>query len=92
MSQGIRQITEQMAAQAGFDVDLGEITAPYGTITGDPMDVRALLEKFAALVADNCALTVEVMFSGQSCPTRDEMEAAAKNVADGIRQRYGAAS
>lgn len=65
----------QMAQEAGFGIGHSEAAA-------------ALFERFAQLVAEDCAGQLEVLCAGQSAPTRKEMEAAAKNIADWFRARY----
>ena len=49
---------KQMAQEAGFDTELGEITAPHATIDGDPMDVTEQITRLIALVAEDCARVV----------------------------------
>lgn len=46
---------KELAVEAGFDADDGEITAPCATITGDPMDVTEQVTKLAQAVARECA-------------------------------------
>ena len=48
---------KQMAQEAGFDIENGEITAPHALIDGDPMDVSEQIARFAQLVAEDCANT-----------------------------------
>jgi len=74
---------KQMAQEAGIDIDSDTLCRHEGW--SEPM------RKFAALVAEDCARTLEVLFAGQTAPTREVMEASAKNVADGFRARYAIA-
>ena len=46
---------KELAVEAGFDADDGEITAPWATITGDPMDVTEQVTKLVQAVARECA-------------------------------------
>ena len=46
---------KRLAVEAGFYADNGEITAPYATINGDPMDITEQVTKVAQAVARECA-------------------------------------
>lgn len=45
---------KELAVEAGFDADDGEITAPHATINGDPMDVTEQITKLIQAVAREC--------------------------------------
>lgn len=68
----------QMAREAGFDTDDGEITAPGVMATGDPMDVTKQIEALIRIVIEQCAKVAE----GYQDPC------TGKAIADEIRANY----
>lgn len=73
-----------LAAQAGFDIEFGEITAPNATINGDPMDVTHIVARFAALVAEDCAKAV-----AEAGPKEGPLRLVTDGFVAAIRARYG---
>lgn len=53
-----KELIERLAREAGFDTDDGQITMPHHHADG-PANERSHLERFAALVAEECAKVVE---------------------------------
>lgn len=54
-----KELLERLAREAGFDVEDGEIVLDRVLATGDAPDQRSELQRFASLIAEECAKVVE---------------------------------
>ena len=70
---------KRLAVEAGFDADNGEITAPYTTINGDPMDITEQVTKLVQAAARECAAMADSSDFGP----------VPHHIGDQIRARFG---
>ena len=78
---------KELAVEAGFDADDGEITAPCATITGDPMDVTEQVTKLAQAVARECAEITEGSSRDDDMPIH--IRIFLNRASKAIRARFG---
>lgn len=78
---------KRLAVEAGFDADNGEITAPYTTINGDPMDITEQVTKLVLAVARECAQIASQTTEYGALDEHGETKAYATEAA--IRARFG---
>ena len=77
---------KQLAVEAGLDADGVEITAPYTTINGDPMDITEQVTKLVQAVARECAQIAE---STRDSYWNGDGASAASSIDEAIRARFG---